>query len=496
MSTVIRMPEVLAGAAEGAIQAWLVQVGQPVVVGEPLAEVETEKATVEYAAETGGTLLKVLVSEGVSVSVGEPIAVVGEPGESVDDAPAPAPGKAGGAETEQGSHVPAGSTLADGGAQAEEAREAPEPETAPEGDASPVANAPSGATGASSGGAPTGSGTAGSDAAPDAEVAEGSAENGGRLFASPIVRRLAKERGIELESLRATGPGGRIVRADLERGPVASAAAPAAESSTDKAPAAPASASPTAASESGSPASGAAKAAAAAPTVPGGAGFTEVPHTGMRRAIARRLTESKSTVPHFYLVADCRVDDLIALRKTVNEAASVKVSLNDFVLKAAAAAFLDVPEANATWGDTAVRRYDSVDMSVAVAIEGGLVTPVLRSVEKLSLTEVARSVADLAGRAREGKLRQNELEGGSFAVSNLGMYGVTEFSAIINPPQSAILAVGAARPQPVVVDGELAVGTVMTVTLSADHRVLDGALAAQWLAAFVKRVENPLTILI
>lgn len=216
----------------------------------------------------------------------------------------------------------------------------------------------------------------------------------------------------------------------------------------------------------------------------------------MRRAIARRLTESKSTVPHFYLVADCRVDELLALRRTVNEASSVKISVNDFVLKAAAAAFTDVPEANATWTDTAVRRYDSVDMSVAVAIEGGLVTPVLRSVEKLSLSEVARSVADLAGRAREGKLRQNELEGGSFAVSNLGMYGVTEFSAIINPPQSAILAVGAARPEPVVQDGEIVVGTVMTVTLSADHRVLDGALAAQWLAAFVKRIEKPLSILI
>jgi pyruvate dehydrogenase E2 component (dihydrolipoamide acetyltransferase) len=216
----------------------------------------------------------------------------------------------------------------------------------------------------------------------------------------------------------------------------------------------------------------------------------------MRRAIARRLTESKSTVPHFYLVADCRVDELVALRKAVNETASTKVSLNDFVLKAAAAAFLDVPEANATWGETAVRRYSTVDMSVAVAIDGGLVTPVLRSVEKQTLTEIARNVADLAERSRAGRLKQHELEGGSFAVSNLGMYGVTEFSAIINPPQSAILAVGLARQQPVVDNGVLAVGTVMTVTLSADHRVLDGALAAQWLAAFVARIEHPISMLV
>jgi pyruvate dehydrogenase E2 component (dihydrolipoamide acetyltransferase) len=485
MSTVIRMPEVLAGAAEGAIQSWLVQVGQSVVVGEPLAEVETEKATVEYAAEIGGTLLKVLVEEGVSVNVGEPIAVVGEPGESADDAEAPSGGSESGASAsgastvEAGTSVPAGSKPADG-ASPSEPRTAPEPETAPEGESSPVADAPAD----QSGGAGATPGAAGSGAGEFGSGESGSGESGSRLFASPIVRRLAKERGVDLASLRGTGPGGRIVRADLERAPEsapAAAAAPAASAS-------PASAAPAKEAPAAAP--------AAASAAAGGAGFTEVPHTGMRRAIARRLTESKSTVPHFYLVADCRVDDVIALRKTVNEAASIKVSLNDFVLKAAAAAFGDVPEANATWGDTAVRRYDTVDMSVAVAIEGGLVTPVLRSVEKLPLTEVARTVADLAGRAREGKLRQNELEGGSFAVSNLGMYGVTEFSAIINPPQSAILAVGAARQQPVVVDGELAVGTVMTVTLSADHRVLDGALAAQWLAAFVKRIENPLTILI
>jgi pyruvate dehydrogenase E2 component (dihydrolipoamide acetyltransferase) len=279
------------------------------------------------------------------------------------------------------------------------------------------------------------------------------------------VRRLARERGLDLSTVQGSGPGGRIVRRDLDGVVAAPTSTPVVATTA--------------------PTSGETQHS-----------ITEVPHTPMRRAIARRLTESKSTVPHFYLVADCRVDRLLELRKEANASASTKISVNDFVLKAAAAAFLDVPEANATWGETAVTRYSTVDMSVAVAIDGGLVTPVLRSVETLSLTEIARQVGDYAERARAGKIRQHELEGGSFAVSNLGMYGVTEFSAIINPPQSAILAVGLARPQPIVVDGAIEVGTIMTVTLSADHRVLDGALAAQWLAAFVTYVENPVGMLV
>jgi len=449
MATIIRMPEVLAGSAEAAIQTWLVAVGGTVTVGEPLAEVETEKANVEYAAETGGTLLKLLVEEGVSVKVGDPIAVVGEPGETVADDPAPE------ASTAPAAATSAAPTPASAAPSTDAPSAAPEPETAPDDEPSPIADAPTELPPSDP-----------STASPTPASASASGE---RQFVSPLVRRLAKERGVDISGLTGTGPGGRVVRADLDRMPAqAPVAAPAAAAPAVTAP---------------------------APTVED-AEYTDIPHTGMRRAIARRLTESKSTVPHFYLVADCRVDELVALRARVNESASVKVSLNDFVLKAAAAAFLDVPDANATWGETAVRRYSTVDMSVAVAIEGGLVTPVLRSVEKLTLTEITRAVGDLAGRAREGRLKQHELEGGSFAVSNLGMYGVTEFSAIINPPQSSILAVGAARQQPVVVDGQLAVGTVMTVTLSADHRVIDGALGAQWLAAFVKRIENPLSILV
>jgi pyruvate dehydrogenase E2 component (dihydrolipoamide acetyltransferase) len=288
--------------------------------------------------------------------------------------------------------------------------------------------------------------------------------NGRRLFATPLVRKIAREKGIDLTSITGTGPGGRIVRRDVERLP---APAPVFE-----------------------------PAPTAAVTRRDENGFTDIPLTGMRRAIARRLTESKTTVPHFYVTADCRVDALLELRKSVNAAGTTKVSVNDFVLKAVAGALLEVPEANAIWNTDSIRRFESADIAVAVAVDGGLLTPVVRNVDRLPISMISERVADLAGRARDGKIKQAELEGGSFSVSNLGMYGVTEFSAILNPPHSGILAVGGAVQKPVVADGELAVGTVMSVTLSADHRVIDGAVAAQWMAAFVRRVENPLTILI
>ncbi len=466
MATLIRMPEVLAGSEDAAIQTWLVSLGQAITIGVPLAEVETEKAIVEYAAETEGTVLRLLVAEGEPVAVGTPIAVVGAEGEDIDDMVGDSPAAAApdAASAARAAAAPAAASAGPAAAAPAAvpseavAAAAPEPETAPEPGESPLATAPTELEG----------GHAQEDHA-----------HGERRFASPLVRRLVKERGLDLSGVRGTGPGGRIVRRDIE-GLEAAPAVPAVH---------------VAATAPASPAAPAAP-AAAAPAAPATSAGIDIPHTAMRRAIARRLTESKSTVPHFYLVADCRVDKLVALRATVNNGGSVKVSLNDFVVKAAAGAFQDVPEANATWGEKAIRRHDSVDMSIAVGIDGGLVTPVLRSVQTLSISEISRSIGDLAERARAGKLRQHELEGGSFAISNLGMYGVTEFSAIINPPQSAILAVGLARQLPVVVDGAIEVGTVMTVTLSADHRVLDGVLAAQWLAAFVRRIENPLTILV
>jgi pyruvate dehydrogenase E2 component (dihydrolipoamide acetyltransferase) len=298
---------------------------------------------------------------------------------------------------------------------------------------------------------------------PESAVVRESAATRGRVFISPIARVRARDNGIDISGLRGSGPNGRIVRVDVE--------AAISASSATSAPVAP---------------------------IPAenGAGYTAIPHTGMRKAIARRLTESKSTVPHFYLTADCKVDALLAARAHANELSPIKVSVNDFVVKAVAAAFVDVPEANVTWTETHLRRWDAVDVAVAVATDGGLLTPVVRGVDTKSLTEVSRSISGLVERARAGRLRQDELEGGSFAVTNLGMYGTTEFSAILNPPQSGILAVGAARPQPVVVDGEIVVATVMRCTLSVDHRAVDGALAAQWLAAFTRRIENPISILI
>jgi pyruvate dehydrogenase E2 component (dihydrolipoamide acetyltransferase) len=226
------------------------------------------------------------------------------------------------------------------------------------------------------------------------------------------------------------------------------------------------------------------------------AGDRLVPHTPMRRAIARRLTESKATIPHFYMVTECVVDELLELRRRINESAPVKISVNDFVVMAAGAAFRDVPEANVTWSDEGLVEHGCVDISIAVATEGGLVTPVLRGVDGKRLSDIARESQDLAGRARERRLRQDELEGGTLSVSNLGMYGTLEFSGIINPPQSGLLAVGAAKQQPVVTDGAVTIATVMRCTLSIDHRALDGALAARWLAAFTTRLEHPLGMIV
>jgi pyruvate dehydrogenase E2 component (dihydrolipoamide acetyltransferase) len=418
MAIIVRMPEVLANASEAALQTWMVKEGDSVVVGQPLAEIETEKANVEYDSEVEGTILRLLVGEGDSVAVGDPIGVIAAPGESdvdvdrllagaVDDPPAPT-----------------------------EASE----------DAAPVSIAQTTASSAQA-------------AAPDAAAASGE-----RLFASPLVRRLARERNLDLASVAGSGPSGRIVRRDLE-GVHQTQSAPRAELT------------------------------AASPVVPT-PGYIDVPHTGMRRAIARRLTESKSTVPHFYVVADCRVDALLELRREVNEISSRRISINDFVIKAVAKALVEVPDANVIWTEEASRRFDTVDVAVAVSTDGGLLTPVLRGVESLGVATISEQVTELADRARSGRLKQHELEGGSFAVSNLGMFGVDEFSAILNPPQSGILAVSAAKQRPVVENGSVVVGSVMTVTLSADHRVVDGALAATWLAAFVRLIENPLALLI
>jgi pyruvate dehydrogenase E2 component (dihydrolipoamide acetyltransferase) len=298
--------------------------------------------------------------------------------------------------------------------------------------------------------------------------------HGARIFATPQARKMAKDKSLDLSSVRGTGPGGRIVRRDLEGLSAAPIAGPAAVKVAGESPA--------------SVVRQPAQALQDAPTL--------IPHTGMRKAIARRLTESKSTVPHFYLTADCKVDALLALRAQINAASPVRVSVNDLVVKAISCAFVEVPEANVTWTDEGMLQHSSIDISVAVSTDGGLLTPVLRDVANLSITQVTTQVKDLVAKARDKRLRQDELEGGSFAISNLGMFGTQEFSAILNPPQSGILAVGAASPQPVVIDGALAIAQVMKVTLSADHRAVDGALAATWLAAFVRHIESPIGLLL
>lgn len=444
MAAVIRMPALAAGATEAAVQSWLIAVGDRVEVGQEIVEIETEKAVVEYEAEAAGVVAALFVDAGAAAAVGSPIAVLADEGESAEEAIAAA-----------------GVTAPAAPAAAPAAPSAPAP-SAP----APSAPAPAAPAAAAAPAAPAESVPA--PAAPDA------APSHGRLFASPLVRKIARERGVDLTGISGTGPNGRIVRRDLEAVLAQPAPQPAA---VPAAPAAPASGAP-------------------APAAPA-AGYTDVPHTGMRRAIARRLTESTTTVPHFFLSADCIVDEVLELRARVNERSDVKISVNDFVLKAVAAAMVDVPEANAIWTDDATRRFTGVDIGVAVSIPGGLVTPVVRGVESLTLSAISRSVRDLAERARAGRIKQQELEGGSFAVSNLGMYGTSRFSAIINPPHSGILAVGAAEKRPVVGDdGELTTATVMTVTLSADHRVLDGALAAQWLAAFTERIQHPLSLLV
>ena len=459
MASIVRMPEVLANTTEAAIQGWLVSEGDTIAVGQPLAEIETEKAMVEFNSEVAGVLVRLLVGEGDSVDVGAPIGVIAAPGEKDVDVAALLAGEAGPAAV-----VPIASAA--GPSVIEPAATAI---------IAPIATAPAVNLSAPPISAP--SKAAGLIAPNDSE----------RLFASPLVRRLAKERSLDLGAVVGSGPNGRIVRRDLDRLIVSASAAPVI------AAAVPLAAEPTGAAEQ--PVVEGIPAAAPIPSV-SAAGFTDIPHTGMRRAIARRLTESKSSVPHFYVTADCRVDRLLAIRAEVNMAAARKISVNDFIVKAAAMALIDVPAANVTWGEEAMRVYDHVDLSVAVSTDGGLLTPVLRGVDSLSLSAISTAIAALAARARAGKLRQQELEGGSFAVSNLGMYGVDEFSAILNPPQSGILAVGAAKQRAVVEDGQLVVGTVMTVTLSADHRVVDGAVAAEWLAAFVRRIENPLSILV
>ncbi|MFD8747028.1 2-oxo acid dehydrogenase subunit E2 [Streptomyces sp. NPDC059616] len=440
MAELFRMPAVAADAATAVLSAWQVAEGASFTKDDALVSIETDKAEVDVSAERDGVLLKALYEAGVEIEVGDPIAVLGTAGEQTGDLDALL--------VELGVAAPA------------EARQAVRRDVPEE----PAVPAPS--------------------AAPALSLAPASGEpdRGGRIFSSPLARRLAREAGLGIEALTGTGPGGRIVRRDVE------AAVAAGRAQATEPPAPPAPPAPAPVPQATTP---------AAPASAAGTGDHEdIPHTRMRRAIARRLTESKQHTPHFYLRATCAVDELLALRQRINAVSPVKISVNDLLIKAVATAHTQVPEMNAVWQPDAVRRFRTVDVSVAIATDTGLVTPVLRGIENLSVSAIATRTRAFAERARSGGLVPADLEGGSITVSNLGMYGVEEFAAIINPPQAAILAIGAARDEAVVREGAVTAAKVLGVVLSVDHRPVDGAVAARWLAAFTEAVENPVRLVV
>lgn len=436
MPTEILMPALSPTMEEGTLAKWLVKEGDTVSSGDLLAEIETDKATMEFEAVDEGVIGKILIPEGSEgVKVNTAIAVLLEDGESADDI---------------GSAAPAPKA---------EAEPSATPDAAPAATAAPAAAAPAPA-------APKGA-------------------DGTRIFASPLARRIAANKGLDLANVTGSGPHGRIVKSDVEG--LSASDAPAAKPAADAAaPAAPA-------------------AAAQGPSTDAvlkiyeGREFEEVKLDGMRKTIAARLTEAKQSIPHFYLRRDIQLDALMKFRADLNkqlEPRGIKLSVNDFIIKACALALQQVPEANSVWAGDRTLRLKPSDVAVAVAIEGGLFTPVLKDAEMKSLSALSAEMKDLAARARDRKLAPHEYQGGSFAISNLGMFGIENFDAVINPPHGAILAVGAGVKKPIVgKDGEMAVATVMSVTLSVDHRVIDGALGANLLNAIKDNLEAPMTML-
>ena len=433
MAIEILMPALSPTMETGTLATWNVAVGDAVRSGDVIAEIETDKATMEVEAVDDGVLAVIFVEAGSeNVAVGTPIARLAEDGEAVDDV-ASAPAAA----------VPP-------------VAEAKVQNPAPDAPAKP-APAPAAVAAATPG--------TGSDAP--------------RLIASPLARRIAGDNNIDLGALTGSGPHGRILRRDVEA-----------------AMSAPMSAQMSAPMSAQAATAGVAMTAASATASPGASSLE--PNSQMRKIIAQRLQESKANAPHFYLTVDCEIDTLLAARKVMNEQSpdDVKISVNDLVIRAAAMALVKVPKANASWEGDHTRLFHHADIAMAVAVDGGLVTPVIWAAEQKGLAQIAATSRDLATRARTGTLAPEEFAGGSFTISNLGMFGIREFAAVINPPQGAILAVGAGEERPVVRDGQLAVATVMTVTLSADHRVVDGAVGAEWLQAFKGYIEAPVTMLL
>ncbi len=441
----ITMPALSPTMEEGNLAKWLVKEGDKVKSGDVIAEIETDKATMEVEAVDEGTVAKIVVPAGTeAVKVNALIAILAADGEDV-------------------------SAAAAGGGAAPAAKAEPAKAEAAPAKAEAAAPAPAAQT-----------------------TAPAAASSGARTFSSPLARRLAKEAGIDLSAVSGTGPHGRVVKSDIEKA-VAGGGAKAA------------------------PATGAAPAAAAAPAPAAAKGQSDeailknfadgsyelVPHDGMRKTIAKRLQESKQTIPHFYVSVDCELDALLALRAQINSSAPekdgkpvYKLSVNDMVIKALALALRDVPDANVSWTETNMVKHKHSDVGVAVSIPGGLITPIIRSAETKSLSAISNEMKDLGARAKARKLKPEEYQGGTTAVSNMGMMGVKNFAAVVNPPHATILAIGAGEERVVVKKGQMVVANVMTVTLSTDHRAVDGALGAELLGAFKRYIENPMGMLV
>jgi len=471
----ILMPALSPTMSEGNLTKWLKREGDEVRAGEVIAEIETDKATMELEAADDGKLGRILVADGTEgVKVNRVIALLLEDGETVADlaealkgieapeakaseaeAPAPAakaPAKEAKAPVKPAAGKPAAAPAQPVAAQAAPAVSAPAAQTARQ--AARAVGRPRPAL----------------SVVPPAPALAPAAAPAGRVPASPLARRMARDAGVDLTLIAGTGPRGRIVKADVE----------------------------------------AALAGGGVSAVPGGGGIlagagatfapaapTVVPHTAMRKVIARRMAESMNTAPHFYVTVDCDIDELLKIRKELKQMGEdYTVSVNDFLIRAAALALLKVPEANTAWSDEGVIQYDAADVAVAVAFDGGLITPIVRAADKKGVAVISREMKDLAARARGNELAPEEYRGGTFTLSNLGMFGVREFTAIINSPQACILAVGAGEQRPVVIDGDLAIATMMSATLSCDHRVVDGVIGARFMAAFKTLIEHPVRLVL
>ncbi|MFH5923740.1 pyruvate dehydrogenase complex dihydrolipoamide acetyltransferase [Roseomonas xinghualingensis] len=456
MATNILMPALSPTMTEGTLARWLKKEGEAVKSGDVIAEIETDKATMEFEAVDEGILGKILVPDGTEgVKVNQPIGIMVDEGEAVPSGDAASSAGAGGDK---------GPAPSPSGSPALEAVEASGGKVAGAAEQPVQADIPKGQPPAPATAAPQG--------------------QGGRIFASPLARRMAQQAGIDLGAVKGSGPNGRIVKSDIEGFQAAPKPAAAPQ--------------PAAAQAAPQAAPAPAKAPAPAITAP----HKAVPHSTMRKVIARRLSEAKQTIPHFYVSIDVELDALLKLRADLNARSpkegpgAYKLSVNDLVIKAAAATLRKLPQTNASWTDDATVIYDDVDISIAVSIPDGLITPIIRKADQKGLATISNEMKDLASRAKAGKLKPDEFQGGGFSISNMGMFGVKEFSAIINPPQAGILAVSAGEKRPVVKGDQIAIATVMTVTLSVDHRVIDGALAAEWVSTFKSIVEDPLSLML